>query len=193
MSTTFILHGGETKTHSPSNNRFFSQFTSLVNKDEVNILMCYWCRDQSQWQSVFDRDTKRVLKETTKKVNFAMPSDPADLKQLIDSYDVLYVAGGPAEPLEALYPQLTWLQDKLEGKVYLGSSMGAFMVADRYVLSYDAQDNLTVHQGLGMLQLNCLVHWDQEKHRTRKIKMLQQQSPNPILLLDEGESVRLVG
>jgi hypothetical protein len=193
MSTTFILHGGETKTSSPANNRFFSQFTSLVDKDEVNILMCYWCRDKSKWQTVFDRDTKRVLGETEKKVNFAMPQNPADLKQLIDSYDVLYIAGGPAEPIEALYPELTWLKQKLDGKVYLGSSMGAFLASESYVLSYDAQDSLSVHQGLGMLPINCLVHWDQEDKKTLKIKLLQKISDRAVLVLDEGESVRLIG
>lgn len=193
MSTIYILHGGETKTRTPSNDRFFSQFTSLVDKDEVNILMCYWCRDKSLWQTVFDRDTKRVLEQTSKKVNFMMPTDPLHLKKIIDSYDVLYVAGGPAETLEGLYSELSWLQAKLEDKVYLGSSMGAFIVSDQYVLSYDAQDNLSVHNGLGMLKLNCLVHWDQETNRERKIAMLQEKSSNPIMLLDEGESIRLVG
>ena len=40
MNINLILHGGATSTNSPENDKFFEMFTSLVEKNEVKILMC---------------------------------------------------------------------------------------------------------------------------------------------------------
>ncbi len=192
MSTTFVLHGGRTSIESEQNNQFFAKFTSLVDKDQVNILMCYFSRDKSEWQGLFDRDTKKVLANTTKKVNFYVPENPADLKEKIGSYDVLFVSGGDAPPIESLYSDLTWLKEKLDGKVYLGSSMGTFAVSTKYVLSFDEQDSKSIRAGIGLLPINTLVHWDKEQNKQEKIAMLQKDSNLPIITLNEGESVTII-
>lgn len=49
MATTYVLHGGKA---SKSSELYFKKFTSLVNKDEVKILMCYWSRKKSDWDSL---------------------------------------------------------------------------------------------------------------------------------------------
>lgn len=192
MTTTFVLQGGETSREHPSNDKFFQHFTDLVNKDEITIIMCYWSRNRSRWQAAYDRDCAKVLKQTSKKVNFILTENPANLKKGLDSADVLYVSGGDAEPIEKLLPELTWLKEEIKGKVYLGSSMGAFIAGEKYVLSYDAQDTKNVHQGLGFLPVNSLIHWDMENKKEEKVKMLQQVSDLPILTLDECEFVKII-
>ena len=192
MNINLILHGGATSTNSPENDKFFEMFTSLVEKNEVKILMCYFSRKKDRWDDLLARDTPKVLKNTKKKVEFYVPENPQDLLEKLDEYDVLYVAGGKAELIEPLYSDLEALKIKLQGKVYLGSSMGAFMVSSNYVLSFDGQDTLNAHKGLGLLPINCLVHWDIEKNKEEKVEMIKSTSDIPLLTLDEGESVRFI-
>lgn len=94
---------------------------------------------------------------------FHVLEDVADLLSNIDDYDVLYVAGGEAELLEPYYKSLSFLKEKLAGKVYVGSSMGAFLASKNYVLSFDCQDSDTKHQGLGLLPIQTLCHWNIEE------------------------------
>lgn len=192
MSTTFVLHGGATSIDSPQNDEFFAKFTSLVDKDEVNILMCYFAQEKSKWQDKFKRDEGKVLANSTKKINFYIPQNTQDLRNKINSFDVLYVYGGPSKMIEGMYSDLSWLKEALDGKVYLGTSMGAFMVSTKYVLSFDDQDVKTVHNGLGILPVNTLVHWNQEQSKEEKIQMLQKESDLPIITLNEGQSVTLI-
>ncbi len=192
MNTQIILHGGATSTESVENDKFFSYFTSLVDKDSVKILMCYFAREKGRWNTLLERDTPKVLKNTNKKVEFYVPDNPQDLLEKLDEYDVLYVAGGTAELIERLYPELKELKTKLRGKVYLGSSMGAFMAGNDYVLSFDKQDTLNAHKGIGLLPINCLVHWDVESKKEEKIKMIKSSSDLPLITLDEGESIKII-
>jgi len=84
------------------------------------------------------------------------------------------------------------MKEKLQGKIYIGSSMGAFMVSTNYVLSLDSQDTTSVHQGLGILPINILAHWDAKNKKSEKIKLLKDKSNLPILTLNESEFATLV-
>lgn len=136
--TTFLLHGGATSQDLPGNDLFFGQFAELVDKDEVKVLMCYFSRPKESWQKLFDRDTAKITKATDKKVLFHIPVDAEDLQSKLAEFDVLYVAGGDAELIEPYYEKLSFLKTGLQGKVYAGSSMGAFMASESYVLSFEA-------------------------------------------------------
>ena len=186
--TTFVLHGGRVSLPTPGSTQFYQHFTDLVPKDEVKILLCYWAREQSEWQEKFERDMQGIHKQTTKQVICTLVETPKNLFEKLPTYDVLYVAGGDAPPLERSYRELTGLKEQLQDKVFLGSSMGAFMASSNYVLSLEDQDEDTVHQGLSLLPINTLCHWDVEEKKERKLKLLQETKPYlPILALDEGE------
>ncbi len=184
MATTYVLHGGKT---SKSSELYFKKFTDLVNKDEVKILMCYWAREKNEWDSLLAKDYKRITKFTSKKVIFTVTPDPEDLLSQIDRHDVLFVAGGEAHLIEPLVPSLKELREKIDGKVYIGSSMGAFIVAKNYILSFDSQDYKNVHHGFNLLPVSVLCHWDIENRKVEKINSLKQKDPNaPIVTIDEG-------
>lgn len=184
--TTIVLHGGETSRKSSYNDLFFKQFTELVDKKTVNILMCYWSREKSKWQELLKRDSEKVLKQTNKKVVFTLLENTQDIYSLFKQNDVLYVAGGSAELIEPLLPKMKDLCKHLKGKVYIGSSMGAFIVSKHYVLSFDSQDSDSVHDGIGLIPINTLCHWDAELKKERKITLLKNKAPEyPILTLDE--------
>jgi peptidase E len=107
--------------------------------------MVYWARDRETWDDVFNRDKPRILSQTSKTIHFEIPETPELLLQKMSTIDVVYVAGGEAPNIEPLYPRQGELKEALKGKVYLGSSMGAFMASANYVLSSDETDANSVH------------------------------------------------
>lgn len=186
MNTRYILHGGEISRDVPDNELFFKYFAQFVEKDEVHIIMCYFSKEKETWDERLELDRKRIVKQTTKKISLSLAKDPEDLLEKLETHDVLYVAGGDAELIEPLFPQLTDLKEKLKGKVYLGCSMGAFLVSAQYVLSFEKQESSQVHHGLGLLPISILCHWDIEKKKNIKVTLLKQEAPeNPILTLEE--------
>ena len=188
--TTFILHGGKTSRETPNNDLFFQQFTQSVNKKSVKILMCYFAMEKNRWQELFKRDSTKIKKHSKKEVDLHLVADMNDLCEKIASYDVLYVAGGNnriKKYMDGSYD----LAKKLENKVYIGSSMGAFIVTMNYVLSFDYQ-NQGAHQGLGILPFNTLCHWDVEKQKERKLEQLKKVDSNtPVLTLNECEFITM--
>lgn len=194
MSTTFILHGGATSKESAENSVFFPKFTSLVSKEEVRIILCYWARERHTWNDMENRDVPKILHHAGgKKVSFTLAQDPDDLRIKLENSDVLYVAGGEAHLIEPYYRELSFLHSYLEGKVYLGSSMGAFLASKRYVLSSDEADSQTVHEGLGLVPVNMLCHWDVETQQAMKLRLLQKADPSgEIVTLNEHDVISRV-
>lgn len=193
MNTTYILHGGATKKDNLDNELFFKYFTEFVEKDSVKILMCYFAREKEEWDGLLESAKTKISNEITKQVSLTIANDPEDLLNKLQTHDVLYVDGGEAEFIEPLLPQLAGLKHAIKGKVYIGSSMGAFIVSSQYVLSFDSQDTLSSHRGLGLLPFNTLCHWNVEKKKEEKITLLKKSSPDfPILTLDEGKMAMFV-
>jgi peptidase E len=186
--------GGKTSIDNAQNDAFFRQFVDLVPKDDVKILMCYWARPRDEWEPLLTRDSEKVIRQTDKKLHFDMVNDPEDLFTTLPQTNVLYVAGGDAPPIERYYSQLTGLQHALEGKIYAGSSMGAFLASKNYVLSFDEQDSDSVHTGVGLLPINTLVHWDKEDKKQEKLHLLNAADPDtPVITLNEFEWVTMYG
>ena len=189
--TTFLLHGGATSKDNKDNDEFFRQFTTLVDKQTVKILLCYWSREKSQWDVLAKRDASKILKNTSKLVELYVLQNTKDLFSKLPEFDVLYVAGGEAKPIEPLYPALEDLKEALKGKIYAGSSMGAFLVSEQYVLSFDSQDSDTVHKGLGLIPMQILCHWNIETKKQEKLKLLETHSDLPVLVLEESKFVTI--
>ncbi|MGB0757852.1 MAG: Type 1 glutamine amidotransferase-like domain-containing protein [Patescibacteria group bacterium] len=188
---TFVLHGGVALKDNVDNQQFFQQFTSLVEKSHVKVLLCYWAHDRGEWGDIHKKDVQQIMKTTDKTVEFHIVEDAADLMKRIDDYDVLYVLGGYAELIEPYYKSLSGLSNKLEGKVYIGSSMGAFMASERYVRSFDDKDSLSVQSGLGLVPIQLLCHWDIEEYKLEKLQLLTTEGQCPTLTLDEYRFVVL--
>lgn len=189
--TTFLLHGGRTSKQHTGNDFFFSQFTKLVDKNTVTVLLCYFSREKTTWEALIDRDTNYINNNSSKNVKILVAEDPQDLFKKLEKSDVLYVAGGDAEPIEALYGQLTDLKSKLNGKIYAGSSMGVFLVSESYVLSMSDQAENEVHKGIGLLPIQTLCHWDMESNKQKKLDLLKNNSERPIIVLNEFETVTI--
>ncbi len=189
--TTYILHGGRTSKRNAQNEAFFAQFTELVAKETVTILLCYFSSETEKWDLLIQRDTASIKNNSEKEVKILIAENPRDLLRKLDDSDVLYVAGGEAELLEPLYPDFISIKEKLAGRVFIGSSMGMFFASQQYVLSFDSQDSNTVHKGLGLLPIQTLCHWDLEEEKEKKLQLLRKSSDLPILVLNECEHVVL--
>jgi peptidase E len=186
--STFVLHGGKTSINSQENDIFYRHFSDLIDKQQVKILMCYWARNKSEWNSLFERDKSKVLNQTVKEITFSIAENKADLFTKLITHDVLYVSGGDAKRIEPLLPQLAGLKTLLKDKVYLGSSMGAFIASKNYVLSSDDEDSHSVHQGLGLVPINILCHWNVENNKQEKLKLLIDLTQEyPTITLNEGQ------
>lgn len=184
--TTYILHGGRTRIDSASNQLFFRQFTELVPKDNVKILLCYWARNKEKWNELFEKDKVKILAQSTKKADISIVDTLETLSSQIKEADVLYFSGGEEEFLRPYISQLTFLKDSLNNKVFIGNSMGAFLASKHYVLSLSDQNEDIVYDGLGLVSYNILCHWDVEKNKEKKIAMLKKVDPQiPILLIEE--------
>lgn len=185
---TYILHGGNEKVYSENNALFFKQFTTLVEKDQVKILLCYFSREKHSWVKRFEQNKGDILRESTKKADIILVESVEHLfTELVDA-DVLYVAGGEEEYLRPYMSKLTGLHEALKGKIYIGSSMGAFLVSRHYILSEDPEHEDTIYDGLGYIPYNVLCHWNVETDKDKKIAMLKTADPEtPIMLLDEGK------
>lgn len=191
MPTTYYLIGGTKKSESKT--KLFTDIFTSVSKSDIKILLCLWSIDVDKWDKKFVEFKKESSLHTKKNIKIEIVKDVEDLNKKMPDFDIFYVVGGHAYNIEPYYSQLSNLKEWLEGKIYVGSSMGAFMVSSNYILSFDDQDYLTVHNGLSLLKINTLCHWDKEKRREMKIKMLKDESPDlPILTLDEGQFVKFV-
>ncbi|HRP36735.1 MAG TPA: Type 1 glutamine amidotransferase-like domain-containing protein [Candidatus Dojkabacteria bacterium] len=193
MHTKYLLHGGNTSIKKESNSRFFKEMMDIPAKNNARLLLCLWAVEKKFWDVKKESYKKKITENSDKNVEVEVVEDVDDFNAKIDQFDVLYVVGGDAKLIEPYYQKFTDLEKQLEGKTYAGGSMGAFMVCSHYILSFDYQDELSVHDGLGLIDINLLCHWDIERKRELKIDMLKEKSPSkPILTLDEGEFVRIV-
>jgi peptidase E len=86
------------------------------------------------------------MAETDKQVEFFVADNPQELFANIVDYDVLYIAAGEDRYLAPYHQHLDNLFQALEGKVYIGSSQGAYVAAENYMLSIDREDEARPHQ-----------------------------------------------
>lgn len=187
--TTFVLHGGYTSKNNRQNKLFFQQFTNLVEKPKVKIMLCYWGQAHDEWQRLIKHDQAKIMAETEKDVEFYVAQDPQDLFAHIANYDVLYVSGGKNHYLEPYHQKLKELSQVLEDKIYIGSSQGAYVAAANYLFSIDKEKKRTPHRGIGLLPFNIICHWERKQQKLSKLEMLQQVSNLPILTLREFQTV----
>ena len=184
---TYIPHGGKTSIQNEKNDGFFAQFTELVKKDVVTILLCYFSREKEKWESMSSRDMATIKRVSKKKVEFLIAENTEDLISKLEVSDVLFVAGGEANLIEPQYAAMSKIHTMLDGKIYAGSSMGAFFASESYVLSLERQDDGKVHKGSGFLPVQMLCHFNIDEKKDKKIQMLAAYSKSPIIALNECE------
>lgn len=191
--TTYLLHGGATSKLSLENDMFFREFSLSVDRPSAKILCCYWALDEHSWNEKFLVDKSKIESLADKPVTIDMVTNPEELENQIRRCDVFYVAGGYINNIESYYNHLINLKIQLSGKVYIGSSVGSFLVSQYFVTSFESEIEFKALSGLGFLPTNILCHWNIEEHKEHKIDLLKATSPEfPILSLNEGQFIRII-
>lgn len=190
MDIHFILHGGNVSKKCDENDQFFQAFTN-IEKDEITILCIYWAREKKKWKKVFERDSKLIKKFAgKKKLHLLLINDAKEFDKEIKKADVVYFGGGEVEPLKKEVTKIKKIREKLEDKIVVGSSAGAFLLCQYYVNSLDSQNQSEAFEGLSFLPLGILCHYDVEEKQDEKIALLEKANPSlHIITLDEGEFV----
>ena len=123
--------------------------------DPVNILVCLFARDESEWEQAFKDDIARFQAHLgSRRANFILATKDSFASQVADA-DVIYLRGGFTDQLiNTLQTDTSWLQH-LDGKTLVGTSAGADAIAAYH---YNL-DNPRFGRGLGLLPVKVLVHY----------------------------------
>jgi peptidase E len=168
-----ILHGGNANKKSAKNDIFFAEVINSVNKDNVKVLCIYFARPEERWEDSYAEDQSQFFAtavEAGKEVETKMASyDLAELRELIQNTDVIFINGGRRGRLKTTLEELKDFPDLIKDKVVVGISAGANVLCKYYYSSVaDA-----VREGIGLLDINLLTHYMDDETDGTKLKMLK--------------------
>lgn len=191
---TYVLHGGNSRANTADNEKFFGYFSNLIGKQKIKILFCYWSRERERWGEHIELQKQKILTQASgKTIEFDLVENEDDLIPKLKEADVFYVVGGEEYLIKPYYQILSKAKKYLDGKVYIGSSMGVMIAVESFVLSLTEQEENKVFEGLGWLPIQVLCHWDIEQKKQMKLNLLDNHGKEPILVLDEGQSIIMCG
>jgi peptidase E len=155
--TKYILHGGASNNNSENNKNFFLEIINSVNSSRLNILCIYFARPEHRWEDSFaeDKDSFNSL-ETNKDLVFQMAKlDSREFSQQILQSDIIFINGGRNGCLKDVLEGLDNLTKLIDGKVIVGISAGANILA-KYYYSSVADD---IREGIGLLPIKTFCHF----------------------------------
>lgn len=160
--TKYLLHGGVDKNKREKyfelNQDYFIE--GVRGFENVKILAVYFARTESDTETdlMFENDEHCFEDHSPQiKMEFAKASkDLNEFRKQVQWADLIYVIGGDSKLLLNQLKQVPDFATLIKGKVYMGSSAGANVVA-KYFFSNTDQ---TVIEGLGLRPIKVLSHWD---------------------------------
>lgn len=186
----YILVGGYLHKASDGGKAFCEELVKGINKKPVRILDCIFARNLEDWESVLEKDKEFFNKFIT---NFELQlADPEKFTEQVKNSDVIYLKGGYTRKImELLSKNLDWIKE-LDGKVLAGTSAGADAIAKYYTVLSTKR----VGEGLGLLPVKFIPHWDSDysddevsdinwQDELNKLKEYKEELP--IYTLREGE------
>lgn len=153
--TKFILHGGATTVENDLNKSFFKKVVEDAPRDGT-VLLVYFAREEKNWKKLQEQDEKSLREAAgNKSLRFSVATEEKFADQ-IDQSDVIYMRGGSTEKLIASIEKLQDFSARIQGKVVVGSSAGAYILSKFYYSNTDK----TVHEGLAILPIFTICHYD---------------------------------
>lgn len=182
--TKFVLHGGRDKNHKLKTDYFEICRILIQGFNKPKILLVYFAKARELWEEKFSEDQTSFSKDVIGR-ECALEIASTDLKlfeEQIKNCDIIYVPGGSTLPLIESIRPLNNFGQLISGKVYFGSSAGAYLVS-KYYYSVDRQ---RIEEGLGILPIKCFAHWDESQQKSLdELKNFSEELP--VILLREGE------
>jgi peptidase E len=157
----FILHGGATGKPAESNNNFFHEAVPDLGR-KIKILIIYFARKVEDYPWMFEQDVRAFkLNSPQKDLEMEIADlNPEKFREQIKWADVLYARGGDTVPLVEKFKEIPDLKELLQNKIYAGSSAGMYAMAKYYY----SNDRKQIEQGLGILPIKALAHWNALNH-----------------------------
>jgi peptidase E len=154
--TTYILAGGEDLKVPGYGERICKEM--LNHADRPKILSCFFSAPEAEWETKYQRWKSFFANYLG---NFTLDYAKKDtfLKQ-VDAADVIYLHGGDTKLLLDSLPPVDTLKERFKGKLVIGSSAGANVLATNYWSSSRAVPN----RGLGLVNANIMVHYGTLNH-----------------------------
>jgi peptidase E len=188
MTTKIILHGGNSSRPTDNNEKFFKEIISSVDKDNIIILCIYFARPARRWeesyaedQSIFFARAIEMGKDVTTKL---ATYDLDELREDMHSADVIFINGGIKGHLKSTLEELGNFRELASGKVLVGISAGANILCKYYYSSVSEG----IKEGMGILQLKILTHYNDEEIDKEIILLLENYRESvPMLKIPEEE------
>lgn len=158
MKTTYILHGGESSRKTQNNEAFFRQILDCTNKELIKILCVYFARPEHRWQESFYEDRQSFEEQAHDKTLHIEMAERDEFEEQIKNADVIFINGGFKGFLKEALLSIKDLPAILQGKVIVGISAGANILA-KYYYSQGAED---IREGIGLLPIKVFCHYSEE-------------------------------
>lgn len=151
--TYYLLGGGNDRNYS-SFGAHFERFVSAHTAGEIRFLSCFFGRDESKWAQSAD-DWHAWLDDLfTKPVLYDVASVGSFVEQ-VNRADVIFLHGGTTKMLKDMLDSFDNLQEMFKGKIVIGSSAGANVLASTYYSSKSDQSG----KGRGLVDVTTVVHY----------------------------------
>lgn len=188
--TKYIIVGGYVHKASDGGKAFCEELVKGIDEKPIKILECMFARNLEDWESSLEKDREFFNKFIS---DFELElADLENFTEQVKNSDVIYLRGGHTRKImELLTKNLDWVKE-LDGKVLAGTSAGADAIAKYYVVLSTKR----VGEGLGLLPVKFIPHWDSDysdeeaqninwQEELDKLKVYKEELP--IYTLREGE------
>ncbi|MGD9276043.1 MAG: Type 1 glutamine amidotransferase-like domain-containing protein [Candidatus Pacearchaeota archaeon] len=187
MTTTYILHGGNTGVPCARNFELYKELARQT-PDKGKILFMFFAIDKEKWEPSLEHNKNSFQKtKTTKKFNLEIANPKTEkLIEQINSTDTIYICGGNDDWLKKPLEKINNLEKLLKGKTIMGCSAGANILS-KYFYRNSKQ---RVENGLGIIPIKVFCHYN--KNKKEKLKELKSYGKNfPIYTIPEEDFIIL--
>ena len=188
--TKYVLVGGYPRKAVDGGKAFFNELIKGFNNKPVKILDCLFARPTETWNHVFNEDKDFFLKYLSEGSFEIHLADVDKFTEQVKWADAIFIKGGNTEELLKLLTKNDEWLNYLNNKTLAGTSAGAEVIAKYY---YNLE-TLKFSDGLGLLPIKVLVHWNSDYNApnidwNKSLQGLKDYKDKelPVYLLAEGE------
>jgi peptidase E len=160
--TKFILHGGYTRDKNELNRSFFEEISKDI-PDGGTILFVYFAGKDNEIGEKYEEDKENVVTGAHgKSLNVVLAKEEDFIEQVKQS-SAIYIRGGDTAKLLSTLKKYPDFTEAIQGKTIAGSSAGAYVLSTFFF----SNDRGRVFEGLGILPIRVLCHYQSTKHQTQ--------------------------
>ncbi|HUX35952.1 MAG TPA: Type 1 glutamine amidotransferase-like domain-containing protein [Candidatus Paceibacterota bacterium] len=159
--TKIILHGGFTREDNELNRAYYREITKSL-KDSDTVLVVLFAREKEEWADLLQDETRKLAASTGARLKIELASENNFMEQ-VKQASAIVIRGGDTLKLIEIIKQYPDFAEAIKGKVVAGSSAGAYLFSKYY--HSGSEDK--VFEGLGILPIRIICHYDSKKFETR--------------------------